>query len=144
MDTAKRILLLLAVLLAVPAVLQAQEAVLTGTVTDATNAVLPGVAVTAVNTQTGNKFETVTGESGAYRLAVRVGDYVITAQLPGFTTVERAGVQLLVGQAVTINLQMSPSAVQETVTVTGESPLIEVTPRRSAATSTRGKCRSCR
>jgi hypothetical protein len=114
MRSAVRRLLLVCMTLIIPAAAHAQEAVLTGTVTDATSAVLPGVTITAVNTATGNKFETVTGESGAYRLSVRVGEYVITAQLPGFATVERAGVQLLVGQAVAINLQLSPSAVQQT------------------------------
>jgi hypothetical protein len=60
---------------------------------------------------------------GAYRLSVDVGEYRIAAQLPGFTTVERAGVQLLVGQAVAINVPMSPSAVQETDTGRVEDPV---------------------
>ncbi len=64
---------------------------------------------------------------GVYRIPVRVGTYRISADLAGFTRVERMGVQLLVGQSVTLNMQMSPSTVQETVTVTGEAPLIETT-----------------
>ena len=59
---------------------------------------LPGVTVIAVNEATGNRFEAVTDERGIYRIPARVGAYRITAELPGFTTVTRTGVQLLVGQ----------------------------------------------
>jgi hypothetical protein len=121
-----RIIFLL-ILLAVPSAGYAQEAVLTGTVTDSTGGVLPGVTVTATHEATGNRFETVTDERGAYRIPARVGVYQITAELSGFATVARAGIQLLVGQTATINLQMAPSTVQETVTVTGEAPLLNLT-----------------
>src|SRR5688572_8029939 len=110
-----------------PAGVAAQEANFAGTITDATGAVLPGVAVIAVHEATGNQFETVTDGGGTYRIPARVGTYRISAELSGFTRVERMGVQLLVGQTVTLNMQMSPSTVQETVTVTGEAPLIETT-----------------
>jgi len=113
-------------MVALPALALAQEAAITGTITDATSAVLPGVTVTAVNAATGNKFVSVTDERGVYRLPARVGTYVITAELSGFTTIERNGVQLLVGQTASVNLQMMPSSVQETVTVTGEAPLLNV------------------
>ena len=104
----------------------AQEAVLTGVLTDATGGVLPGVTVTAVLDATGNRFEAVTDETGNYRIPVRVGTYTLVAELQGFRTVTRAGIQLLVGQTAGINLQMSPSSVQETVTVTAEAPLLNV------------------
>ena len=105
----------------------AQEATITGTITDATGAVLPGVTIVAVHEATGNQFEGVTDGRGVYRIPVRVGTYRIAAALSGFTRVERMGVQLLVGQAVTLNIQMSPSTILETVTVTAEAPLIETT-----------------
>jgi hypothetical protein len=114
-------------MLLLPVIAQAQEATITGTVTDATGAVLPGVTVVAVHEASGNQFEGVTDGRGLYRIPVRVGTYRIAATLPGFTRIERAGVQLLVGQAVTLNMQMSPSTIQETVTVTAEAPLIETT-----------------
>ena len=114
-------------LLVLPVAAQAQEATITGTITDATAAVLPGVTVVAVHEASGNQFEGVTDGRGVYRIPVRVGTYRIAAELPGFTRVERMGVQLLVGQAVTLNMQMSPSTIQETVTVTAEAPLIETT-----------------
>jgi hypothetical protein len=125
MPCARRVVLVLAILV-LPVAALAQEAVLTGTITDATNAVLPGVTITATNAATGNTFVGVTDESGVYRLPARVGTYVIKAELSGFSTVERTGVQLLVGQTASVNLQMMPSSVQETVTVTGEAPLLNV------------------
>jgi hypothetical protein len=122
-----RLLFAVVAIVTLPVVADAQEAVLSGTVTDATGAVLPGVTVTAAHDATGNRFVAVTDERGAYRLPVRVGVYEIVAALTGFTTVNRPGVQLLAGQTVTIALQMAPSTVQETVTVTAESPLLSVT-----------------
>ena len=122
-----RRLVLLGALVALPALAFAQEATLTGTITDSTGGVLPGVNVVAVNEGSGNQFESVTDARGVYRIPARVGTYRITAQLTGFSTVNRTGVNLLVGQTATINLQMAPSTLQETVTVTGEAPLIETT-----------------
>jgi hypothetical protein len=114
-------------LLALPVLAFAQEAVLTGTVTDSTGGVLPGVTVVAVNEASGNSFESVTDGRGVYRIPARVGNYKITAELSGFNTVVRTGVEVLVGQTRTLNLQLAPSTLQETVTVTGEAPLIETT-----------------
>jgi len=90
----------------------AQEATLSGTVTDSTGGVLPGVVVRALHEASGNTFETVTDERGAYRIPVRIGVYRVTAELPGFTTVTRSGLEVLVGQQDVVNLQMSPSTVQ--------------------------------
>jgi hypothetical protein len=117
---------LIGVILLLPVAAFAQDAVLTGTVTDSTGGVLPGVTVTATNNATGNKFVGVTDERGIYRMPVRVGTYQVTAELQGFTTAMRQGVDLLVGQTASINLQLGPSTLQETVTVTGEAPLIDL------------------
>src|SRR5687767_500871 len=114
MNFARRFLIF-GILLTLPTMAFAQEAILTGTVTDATAAVLPGVTVTAVNEATGNTFTSVTDERGIYRVPVRVGSYRISVELQGFTTVQRT-VQLLVGQTASIDVQLSPSTVQETVT----------------------------
>src|SRR6266566_3741261 len=118
--------LLLGALLALPLTAYAQEATLSGTIVDSTNSVLPGVTVTAVHQATGNRFVSVTDGRGIYRLPVRIGNYVVTAELQGFTTVTRGGIQLLVGQNAVLNLQMAPSTLQETVTVTGEAPLLDL------------------
>src|SRR4029078_1874063 len=125
-------LILLGAMLALPALVFAQEATLTGTITDSTGGVLPGVTVVAVNEASGNQFESVIDARGAYRSPARVGTYRINASLTGFSTVNRTGINLLVGQTATVNVQMAPSTLQETVTVTGEAPLIETTTSKMA------------
>jgi hypothetical protein len=128
-DVLKRVLLaslVLSLTLLLPARGYAQEATFAGTVTDSTGGILPGVAVTAVHEATGNIFTAITDERGEFRLPVRVGSYRIAAELTGFTTVNRT-VQILVGQIIAVDMQMAPSAVRETVTVTGEAPLVDTT-----------------
>ena len=116
-----------AAIVAMPGVGLAQEATIGGTITDSTSGVLPGVAVRAVHEATGNQFETFTDERGVFRLPVRIGTYRIVAELAGFATLERTGLEVLVGQQIVLSLEMSPSAVAETVTVTGEAPLVNIT-----------------
>ena len=122
-----RRLLVVGVILAWPSLAHAQEAALTGTVTDSTNAVLPGVTIKAVHEASGNTFEGVSDQRGVYRIQVRVGVYLITAELSGFTTVTQRGVELLVGQTAVINPQMVPGGLAEAVTVSGQSPLLDTT-----------------
>ena len=111
-------------LLLLPALGYAQEANIGGTITDTTGGVLPGVTITAVHDATGNTFMAVTDERGGFRLPVRTGMHTLTVELPGFATLSRR-VDLLVNQQAVVNLTMTPSTVQETVTVTGEAPLID-------------------
>src|SRR6185436_3528859 len=106
-------LLVLGMIVALPAIADAQDSVMTGTVTDSTGAVLPGVTVTATNVDSGNTFVAVTDERGVFRLPVRIGNYRITAELTGFATINRT-TQMLVGQTSTVNFQMAPSTLQET------------------------------
>jgi len=101
-----------------------QEATFTGTATDSTGSVLPGVSITAVNAASGNVFTTVTDARGQFRLPVRVGEYTIKAELSGFSTVTRT-TQVLIGQTATVDMRMSPQSLQETVTVTAEAPLVD-------------------
>ena len=122
-----RWLVVVAAILALPLTGFAQEATITGTVTDSTGGVLPGVTVTAVHEATGNTFVAVTDELGIFRMPARVGAYRLTAELAGFTTVTRSGVNLLIGQTANIPLQMTVTGVSESVTVTGEAPLINTT-----------------
>ena len=114
-------------LLAWPLAAHAQDATLNGSVRDNTGAVLPGVTVTATHEAAGTTFVSVTDERGLYRVPVRAGVYRVSAELPGFTTVLRPGVELLLGRQVTLDLELAVSGVQETVTVTGEAPLIDTT-----------------
>ena len=101
---AVRWFIVLAALLALPVMGYAQEAAITGSVTDSTGGVLPGVTVTAVHEATGNTFVAVTDDRGIFRIAARVGGYHLTAELAGFSTVTRTGVTLLVGQTVAVSL----------------------------------------
>ncbi len=104
-----------------------EQASIRGTVLDSSSAILPGVTVTAVETRTGRQHVGVTDERGEYRLpSVPSGTYDIRAELPGFSTVVVSGVEVLVGQNATISLRMNVAKVQETVTVTGESPFVDV------------------
>ena len=123
-------LIVICAMFALPLAAHAQEATVSGTVTDSTGGVLPGVVVRALHEASGNTFEAVTDAAGAYRLPVRVGVYKLMAELQGFSTVAQNGVELLVGQQVVITFQMVPSAVQESVTVTGEAPLVDTTTSR--------------
>ena len=120
-----RLVRLTVALLALPVLASAQEATLSGTVKDNTGGVLPGVTVTATNEASGNTFTSVTDERGIYRIPVRAGVYKITAELAGFTSVNRPGIEMLLGRQVTLDLNMQVSSLQETVTVTGEAPLLD-------------------
>src|SRR5438093_2929376 len=111
-------------ILMLPVCGHAQDSTVGGTVMDPSGAVIPGVTMTATHTESGNKFVAVTDERGGYRLLVRVGNYRITAELPGFGTVNR-NIELLVGQTVVVNIEMMPSTIAETVNVTGEVPLVD-------------------
>ena len=118
-----RVFLLCAIAL-MPLAASAQDATMTGTITDSTGGILPGVTVTAIHEASGNSFVAVSDERGAFRLPARAGQYQLTLELQGFATVGRR-LELLVSQTVVVNLQMIPAAVQESVTVVGESPLID-------------------
>ena len=119
--------LAIAIVLALPGASYAQEATVTGTITDSTGGVLPGVTVTATNTDSGNTFVAVTDSAGVFRLPLRIGTYQFTAELSGFATVTRSGIEMQINQRAVLNLQLAPSTVQETVQVTGEAPLLDLT-----------------
>ena len=129
-NAVRRLIMVGAILALLPSTGYAQEAIVSGTVTDSTGGVLPGVTVTALLEASGNTFVAVTDGRGDYRLPLRVGVYRITVELAGFATVTRSGLELLVGQQAVVNLQMAPSTVQESVTVTGQAPLVDTTSSR--------------
>jgi hypothetical protein len=132
--------LLAAVLVAAltPSFASAQvTALVQGQVADETKAVLPGASVTARNTDTGFSRTVTTDERGLYRIAaLPPGPYELVVELTGFTTVERRGLEFNIGQEATINVQLQLVTVQETVTVTGEAPLIETTKTTLGSTIT--------
>jgi hypothetical protein len=98
-----------------------------GRITDDSDAVLPGVTVTARNTSTGFTRSAVSDGQGLYRLTLLpLGVYELTAELQGFASVRRENLPLAVGETKTVNVAMRVATVQETVTVQAEAPLIEV------------------
>jgi hypothetical protein len=110
-----------------PGVVSAQ-ATLSGIARDASGAVLPGVSVEAASPVLIEKVRTgITDGTGRYIVPdLRPGIYVVTFTLPGFRTVVRGGVELSGTAVTTINADMSLGAVEETITVTGETPLVNV------------------
>jgi hypothetical protein len=115
----------------VPAVAQQGTAEIAGRVTDAQGALLPGVAIVVTNEETGLFREVTTSAEGTYLASQLVpGRYKVVAQLAGFRTGERSGLLLQVGTTLTINLTLEVGGVEETVTVTGESPLVDTTSAR--------------
>jgi hypothetical protein len=104
------------------------QASLTGTVRDVSGGVLPGVTVEASSPALIEKVRTaVTDETGQYRIIdLRAGTYTLTFSLPGFTLVRRENIVLSGSQTLTIPVELRVGAIQETVTVTGETPVVDV------------------
>src|SRR6516165_5511076 len=127
----------LALLVLVPAVAFAQASI-TGVVKDASGAVLPGVTVEASSPALIEKTRSaVTDGTGTYRIVdLRPGAYSVTFTLTGFTTVKRDGIELTGSFNATINADMKVGAVEETITVTGETPIVDTqSTRRQTALS---------
>jgi hypothetical protein len=116
------------VLLAVTASIAQAQGTLAGVVRDATGAVLPGVTVEAASPALIEKVRTtVTDNSGQYRIVdLRGGVYTVTFTLAGFTSVRREGVQLAGETIVTVNGDMRVGELTETITVSGESPVVDL------------------
>jgi len=97
-----------------------------GVVTDPSGAVLPGVTVIVRNTETNIQRDAVTDGGGRYRAtALQPGIYEVMATLSGFQAAPIDKIQVLVGQTQSVDVRMRPAGVSETVTVTGESPMID-------------------
>ncbi len=118
--------LALALALSSPALAQETRATITGIVKDAQGAVVPGVTVTVLNTQTGVSNEEVTNQAGVFNIQkLQAGPIRLTASLPGFKTFVREGITLRTAETVTINVQLALGAVEEVVTVKAETSKIE-------------------
>lgn len=106
-----------------------------GAVVDGTNSGLPGVTVTISSPSLQAQQETFTGEGGRYRFTTLPGGtYTVKFQLTGFKTIERANVQLSANFVATIDAKMELGGIEETITVVGESPVVDT--RTVAAVST--------
>ncbi|MDE3155464.1 MAG: TonB-dependent receptor [Acidobacteriota bacterium] len=115
-------------LLAAPASAQITGAgVLTGTVKDAQGAVLPGVTVTATSPALIGTQVSVSEANGVYRIpALPAGTYTLQFDLSGFRTMTRTNIQLAVNQTLTVDMVMQLASVKENVTVTAESPVVDI------------------
>lgn len=123
------LLLLTAITLAfaLPAEAQFARAQLTGAVSDPDGVPLPGVTVVARNQATGALRTVVTGTGGGYLFqGMSPGTYTITFSLTGFSTVERPDVRLSVGQQPRLDMTLELGGVEETLTVTAQTPMVEV------------------
>ncbi len=109
-----------------PAEAQATRATLLGTITDQSGAALPGITVTATETRTNVSYDTVTNATGNYTFPnIPEGVYNVKAALEGFKTTVRENVRVAPNTSVRIDLALEVGGLEETVTVTGETPLLQ-------------------
>jgi hypothetical protein len=118
--------LVLFVLVTVAPALAQQTSNLTGIATDSQGAVLPGVTVTAASPALIGTQTAVTEPNGSYRFAtVPAGTYTLTFELSGFQTFRRTNIVLALGQTLTVDAQLQVQSLQESVTVTAVSPVVD-------------------
>src|SRR5262245_44517611 len=130
------VLLGLTVWTAVPAFAQsvgATTGAIDGKVTDATGGVMPGVTVTISSPSMQGVRNAVTNEDGIYRFpSIPPGDYSINYELAGFATVKREGIRVGLGFTATVNAELKVASLTESVTVSGQSPVVDIATTRTA------------
>jgi carboxypeptidase family protein len=122
------VLLMLAWLVPANALAQSGNSGIAGVVRDTSGSVLPGVTVEASSPVLIEKVRiVVTGDDGSYRiLDLRPGVYAVTFSLPGFRTVRREGIELPAAFTATVSVDLEVGAIAETITVSGQAPLVDV------------------
>src|SRR3989442_4395329 len=123
-----------------PAAARAQvNATIAGVVKDTSGAVMPGVTVDATSPALIEKVRTgVTDDQGQYKIVdLRPGTYVVTFSLPGFSTVKREGLELTTGFTATVNADLKVGTLEETVTVSGQAPVVDTQNVRQQTTIAR-------
>src|SRR5882762_798231 len=122
----REVLVAAALLVLAPAAAFAQASI-AGVVKDASGAVLPGVTVEASSPALSEKRDAVTDGTGTYRIVdLRPGTYSVSFTLAGFSTIKRDGIELTGTFTATINADLKVGALAETITVTGETPVVDV------------------
>ena len=117
---------LLAIILSIPAQAQDFRGNITGVVTDPQGAVVPGATVTALHSTTKVSTSAVSNSSGNFALLnLPIGQYTVTFELQGFKPVVR-DVEVRVGDRIQMDTELTPGAISETITVTGEAPLLDI------------------
>jgi len=134
MRSSLRVLYGVVTLVLLPSIAWSQAAI-TGVVKDASGGVLPGVTVEAASPALIERVRSaVTDDTGQYRIVdLRPGTYSVTFALTGFSTVKREGIELSGTFIATINSDLKVGSLQETITVSGETPIVDV---QSAKTQT--------
>jgi hypothetical protein len=120
-------MVLLGTLLSPDAWAQQTTSGIAGTIRDTSGAVLPGVTIEASSPALIEKVRTVVSNvEGRYNIVdLRPGTYVVTITLPGFRTIKREGVELTAGFTATVNGELQVGALEETITVSGATPLVD-------------------
>jgi hypothetical protein len=109
-----------------PAPAQVLTGEIFGKVTDQTDAVLPGASVTVAGPALIQPMHAVSADSGGFQFSrIPIGTYTVTFDLAGFGKVVREGIIVQAGRSVEVNIKLSLSTVQETVTITGASPVVD-------------------
>lgn len=125
--TLSTLILSLTVATSVAAQSTAINGTIEGTIKDDQGGILPGVTVTVSNVDTGDQRVVVSNEGGLYRAPLlSLGSYRIVAELQGFKRFEQTGVTLRAGQTAVIDVTLSVGALQETITVTADAPLVDL------------------
>ncbi len=107
---------------------QADTALIVGTVSDTTGAVIPGVAVTFNHVETGSTYTSETNESGNFRSnPLRIGTYLVIVEADGFKTYSGSGVNLSIGDVRELNVSLEVGAVTEVIEVEATAPLLQTT-----------------
>ena len=105
---------------------QETRGTIAGRVVDEQGGALPGASVTITNVDTNVSTNLVTNSTGYYEAPLLLpGNYRVTAELQGFKTTVRSGVSLAVAQQIAVDVTLSVGAVSETITVTGEAPILD-------------------
>ena len=130
---------LFSLILCAPVYAQGQSGTIAGVVRDTSGAVLPGVTVEASSPALIERSRSVVSDGqGKYTIVdLRPGTYAVTFTLTGFSTMKRDGVELTSGFTATINADLRVGAIEETVTVTGESPIVDTQSTVRLATASR-------
>ena len=105
---------------------QGSAGAITGTIADASGALIPGVEVTAVNVATNLTRQVVTNESGSYRIEpLPLGTYTVSAELTGFRKEVRANVKVDIDARLRIDFKLEVGGVNEVIEVTGAAPVVQ-------------------
>ena len=104
---------------------QSDRGTITGSISDPTNAVIPGASIVATNGETGTRYETISTETGNYTLTqVPPGVYELSVELPGFKKYVRKGINVLVAQTLRLDVSLEVGAATDEVTVNADAPLL--------------------